>query len=423
MNFKQAFIFGQEGKNKGLPMGEAFKRLSSALNDIQRGKIYTLAGGPKSGKSTVADVAFVIEPAIYVLHHNAHYDELISEIQQQLSVQITPSQRLALNKEYEELVAKKIDFEIIYNSYEIDRVSKEFDFMAHFLHRDYGIYQIPLPEGKTYREKKFVPLSAQYLRGELTYDNNNYDEERETIRVTADIESKIKETYNKRIVPLFGEYDENGVRVSKGLINFVDVKDNPTGVRNWLIRYAEKHGEFVYSTFVKDNVTHKRLIGYKATNPNKFVLIVTDHLRKLLPERGFDLKKTVDKFSEYAVEFRNVCNFSFLHIIHLNRAMSNVDRRSLDEDKLFPTAEDIKETGNLSEDSNYIITMFNPNDDKYNLKSHFGTQIRKNDNTLIYPDMRSLHLVESRHCICPQHFRINMHGDIKKFTPITIQNY
>lgn len=422
MNFKQAFVFGQEGKNKGLPMGEAFKKLASALNDIQRGRIYTLAGGPKSGKSTVADVAFVIEPAIFVLHNNAYYDTILLNIQQKLSVELDPNKRAALNKEYEAASAKKIDFEIIYNSYEIDRVSKEFDFMAHFLHRDYGIYEIPLPEGKTYREKRFVPLSAHYLRGELTYDNNNYSEERETIKVTEDIKAKIKETYVKRIIPLFGEYNEQGERVSKGLINFVDVKDNPTGVRNWLIRYAEKHGEFIYSTFTKDGIVHKRLIGYKPKNPNKFVLIVTDHLRKLLPERGFTPKATVDKFSEYAVEFRNVCNFSFLHIIHLNRAMANTDRRSLDEDKLFPTAEDIKETGNLSEDSNYIITMFNPNDDKYNLKSHFGTQIRRKDNSLIYPDMRSLHLVESRHGPCPQHFRINMHGDIKKFTSVTIQS-
>lgn len=70
---------------------------------------------------------------------------------------------------------------------------------------------------------------------------------------------------------------------------------------------------------------------------------------------------------------------------------------------------------NLSEDSNYIFTMFNPNDDRYNLDKHFGKIIKKPDGSLIYPNMRTLHLVESRHCDAPQHFRFNMLGNVKMF--------
>lgn len=64
--------------------------------------------------------------------------------------------------------------------------------------------------------------------------------------------------------------------------------------------------------------------------------------------------------------------------------------------------------------------MFSPNDDKHKLSKHFGTPIRRPNNTLIYPNMRTIHLIESRHCPCPQHFRVNMHGDVKKFSPLTI---
>ena len=420
MNLIEAFKSGQKGANKGLPMGEGLKAISLAINGVQRGRIYTVGAAPKGGKSTLVDVGFTLEPCIYVLDNNAKLNSSLNIIREKLQVATDPGERNSLNLEFEKLQAGIIDLEIIYNSYEIDRVSKEFDFIAHFLNRDYNIVNINLPVGRTYKGATTVALSSAYLKGELVYDTTSPEEKQEIIKVPPELFEKIKKVYAERIIPLVGEYDSLGKKVSKGIIQFLENKDNPTGIRNYLLEYASKNGTFLYKTSVKNGQTYERMIGYKPTNPSKYVIIITDHLRKLLPERGFQMKQTIDKFSEYAVEFRNTCNFSFVHIIHLNRSMSNVERRSYDDDRIFPTSDDIKETGNLSEDSNYIFTMLNPNDDKFNLKKHFGTIIRKPDNSLIYPLMRTIHLVESRHCVCPQHFRVNMHGDVKKFSPLTI---
>ena len=420
MNLIEAFKSGQKGANKGLPMGEGLKAISLAINGVQRGRIYTVGAAPKGGKSTLVDVGFALEPCIYALENNAKLNSSLNIIREKLQVATDPGERNSLNLEFEKLQAGIIDLEIIYNSYEIDRVSKEFDFIAHFLNRDYNIVNINLPVGRTYKGATTVALSSAYLKGELVYDTTSPEEKQEIIKVPPELFEKIKKVYAERIIPLVGEYDSLGKKVSKGIIQFLENKDNPTGIRNYLLEYASKNGTFLYKTSVKNGQTYERMIGYKPTNPSKYVIIITDHLRKLLPERGFQMKQTIDKFSEYAVEFRNTCNFSFVHIIHLNRSMSNVERRSYDDDRIFPTSDDIKETGNLSEDSNYIFTMLNPNDDKFNLKKHFGTIIRKPDNSLIYPLMRTIHLVESRHCVCPQHFRVNMHGDVKKFSPLTI---
>ena len=62
--------------------------------------------------------------------------------------------------------------------------------------------------------------------------------------------------------------------------------------------------------------------------------------------------------------------------------------------------------------------MFNPNDERYNLSSHFGMPLRNADGSKAYPYLRTLHLVESRHCPYPQHFRVNMYGNLKKFEQI-----
>jgi hypothetical protein len=378
MNLIEKYKAGQTGSNKGLSMGEGLKAISLAINGVQKSRVYTVAAGPKVGKSTLVDVGFVVEPCL-------------------------------------DAMANNIPFEVIYYSYEIDRVSKEFDFVAHFLSRDFGIDNVELPEGVTWKGGKTIPLESGYLMGQVQDDNG------EIIKVSDEIYQRIKVVYSTRIIPLFGEYSADGVQIKAGMIIFIENKENPTGIRNKLIAHAKTQGSFIYEDSVgSGGKVFSRMIGYKAKDPTKLTLIVTDHLRKLVLERGFNLKQTIDKFAEYATELRNTCGYSFVHIIHLNRNMSDVKRMMYQDDRLFPTADDIKETGNLSEESNYIFTMFNPNDDKYNLKKHFSLALKDIKNNLLYPNIRTIHLVESRHCSYPQHFRVDMIGATKQFKQLKI---
>ena len=77
---------------------------------------------------------------------------------------------------------------------------------------------------------------------------------------------------------------------------------------------------------------------------------------------------------------------------------------------------------NLAEDADYVFTLFNPNDERYKLQKHFGLAIKDSKNNPIYPSMRTIHLVESRHCVFPQHFRANMYGNLKSFKQINIKS-
>lgn len=374
MNFIVEYKKGQQGGNKGLPMGAGLERLSKAINGVQRARMYGLASAPKVGKSTLTDYGFVIQPLLYAIAH-------------------------------------RISIEIIYFSLEIDRVSKEFDFAAYFFFHDFGIHWIELPPGITKDGDNKIQMSSDYLRGRMQDDNG------EIIRVPKDIEDKLKIIYEKRIVPLFGEYDEKGGKIKNGYITIIEFKDNPTGIRKFLIAHAKKNG-----TFINDPGNTNRINSYIPRDPNKYTIIVTDHLRKLVRERGFTLKENVDKFIEYSVELRNWCAFTFIHIIHLNRSVTDVGRMRSFGDLLYPTSDDIKDTGNLSEEADYIFTMFNPNDSRYNLNKHFGLTIKDSKGNELFPNMRTIHLVESRHCTYPQHFRVNMEGAIKNFSELKINN-
>jgi hypothetical protein len=237
MNLITAFKAGQKGSNRGLPMGDGLKAISAAINGIQKGRIYTIGAAPKGGKSTFADVGFTIEPCIYVLDNNTRVKVKLAEVISKLALVTDTAERLFLNKEYETIQSKIIELDLIYLSYEIDRVSKEFDFMTHFLNRDYTITQINLPTGKTHKGLTTVPLSSAYLKGELVYDTTDPDIEAETVKVDPNLLVKIKAIYTDRIIPLFGEYDDQGVQISKGIIIFMENKDNPTGIRNYLLDY------------------------------------------------------------------------------------------------------------------------------------------------------------------------------------------
>ena len=72
----------------------------------------------------------------------------------------------------------------------------------------------------------------------------------------------------------------------------------------------------------------------------------------------------------------------------------------------------VKDSGNLSEECDYLLTLFNPTDEKYGLSTHFGYPLDE------YPNYRSIHLVESRDTECPQHLGVQMQGNIKHFKTI-----
>lgn len=308
------------------------------------------------------------------------------------------------------LAEPDLEIDWIYFSYEMDRVSKEFKFAAYFFEHDYKVSSFIYTNGKRY------DISSNYLMGKLIDENTL-----EQIKISEEHENMLKNIYLTRIIPLFGEYDSHGKQIRKGRIDFIEQRENPTGIRNYLINYAKANGEFLYQSYHTvdtkgERVERKRVIGYKASKPLKYTIIVTDTLRKIPPERNFSPKQTVDKMLEYQEELRNLCGFTFIDIIHLNRNMADVERMKFMKDCLYPTGEDVKDTGNLSEACNYLFTMFNANDDRYNLDKHFGMRLTGPGGVLLHPNYRSLHLVESRETFCPRHLRLNMFGATNNFT-------
>ena len=388
MNLVQEFLSGQQGRNKGLPYGPGLEPITKATNGIQRCTSIGVGAAPKVGKSTFVDCAYILGPYLEYL---------------KLKDSSTP-----------------LDIQWIYFSYEMDRVSKEFDFCCYFLHNEHNIEKIQLPEGIYYENDlgkivNHIYLSSEYLRGRLV------DTAGKTILVDTYVRSMLKKVYEERIIPLFGEFSKEGSLLKKGLITFFDHAENPTGLRNHIMKFAESRGQFLYDTYRdKNGVMQKKLIGYQPNNSEEYVIIITDTVRKLQKERGFNLKETIDKYLEYSTFLRNLCKYVFVNIIHINRDLGDVNKLKYLGEHLHPVGDNIKDSGNLSEESSHLFTLFNPNDEKYGLNKHFGVELRGPNKGQLYPNLRTVHLVESRLVRCPQHFRFNMLGHVKTFKQFKI---
>ena len=159
MNFITEFEKGQLGENKGLPMGEGLKNLDAAIGGIQKGRIYGIASPAKTGKSTLINYGFLYEPYLYALENN-------------------------------------LPVEWIYYSFEIDRISMEFDAATFFLNHDYGIERIQLENQKCRingNDVDVIPLSPDYLKGMLRDTNG------EVIKCKPNIMQALETVYENRI--------------------------------------------------------------------------------------------------------------------------------------------------------------------------------------------------------------------------------
>ena len=79
-------------------------------------------------------------------------------------------------------------------------------------------------------------------------------------------------------------------------ICFVQDGENPTGIRNTILKYANANGKVLTEKYVTtDGIAGERRVGYQANNLEEHVLILLDHVALCKKERGYDTKQNIDK--------------------------------------------------------------------------------------------------------------------------------
>lgn len=150
------------------------------------------------------------------------------------------------------------------------------------------------------------------------------------------------------VLEVAGEWIE---KVRKKLHIF-DSRLTPDGVYRESIKLLEKNGSF------KDTVNHT---GYEPKNKRKIVMGIIDHMGLLNTSQDKTRKDTIDRMSQMEVGLRNRTGISFVNIMQINRASSNMERKKNGFEE--PIVDDIKESGGPGEDSDTIFALYNPKED------------------------------------------------------------
>jgi replicative DNA helicase len=165
-----------------------------------------------------------------------------------------------------------------------------------------------------------------------------------------EIKSKGDMEISPEVEGLIGQYEEKMNEIQDKYL-FYRSNLNPDFLYKDLISYAEKRG-----TVVRDE--NEFIVDYIPNNPALITLIIIDHIGLVDLGKYSNLKEAIDKISKTLVFFRNKFNFSPVVVSQINRGSEQMDRR--DGDSWMPMLSDIKNTGNVAEDSNTIIGIASP---------------------------------------------------------------
>ncbi len=185
--------------------------------------------------------------------------------------------------------------------------------------------------------------------------------------------------------------------LSDNIIDIIDGQQNPTGIYKHARDLALENGK-------EDIIIHKKPDGssyseiiYTPNNKKQYTLVVLDHIGKLKIEsepetkRKYSNKENIDKMSEYLGTLRDRYGFSPVVLSQFNRALS--DSQRMRNKEVAPEPDDFKNSGNMYEDCDLSLALFNPF--KLKVKEDLGYKPYEFVNKRGYNRFRSMRILKN----------------------------
>ena len=139
---------------------------------------------------------------------------------------------------------------------------------------------------------------------------------------------------------------------------------NPTGIWKMMLKYAQDTGTIHYKDI---NITNKEtgLVEtkqvfdyYEPHDIKEYVLCITDHVSLLENERGYDLRQTINKFSEYMMILRN--KYHIIPIVVQQQSTETSSLEAFKNNKIRPTTAGLADSKYTSKDCTVMLGITNP---------------------------------------------------------------
>lgn len=174
-----------------------------------------------------------------------------------------------------------------------------------------------------------------------------------------------------------GEDIQNLLKFFEENVIFSD-EANPTGIYKFCKKYAEDNGTVFYNTIKWTDKEgnpqeHKKFDRYEPNDSKEIRLIIIDTLNLVDLERGFTLKQSMDKMSEYlAKELRN--KYLYSPVVIQQQAFESEGNEAIKLGRVRPSAAGLGDSKYGSRDANIVLGLFSPA--RFDLPEYLGYDIR-----------------------------------------------
>ena len=202
------------------------------------------------------------------------------------------------------------------------------------------------------------------------------------------------------------------------ILDNVDIQEgpiNPTGLYHYIKKYAAHHGEEVTIPYTTKDGIERTEKKYVPNDPKLVTIIVIDHIGKSKGETiegqfyHPQTKPLLDKVSDYCgTVFRDFYGFSPVVVSQFNRGLEDTTRRVKTENSPLPS--DFKSTGNIYEDSDVVLALYNPY--KLGDNNNLGYNIDNFVDSNGYNRFRSCYILKNTYGVDDIAFGYNFIGEV-----------
>lgn len=153
---------------------------------------------------------------------------------------------------------------------------------------------------------------------------------------------------------------------------------------------------------------------YIPFNPKLILVFVIDHMGVVRQESGLGDKGTLDKMSSYIQIARDHYGMCGVAINQFNRNNANIMRRVNTD--MSPEKSDFKGSGNMYEDADIVIALFNPFE--FGISPHLGYKVNKLVNEEGYNRFRSATILKNSYGIDNAAFGCQFLGECGFYTEL-----
>lgn len=198
--------------------------------------------------------------------------------------------------------------------------------------------------------------------------------EKYKIVLSTDLLSSAYEHYitQKAILDILENEIKADIEEAEKYVEFIDNIRNPYGIYKHVRDYAEKNGRYftkdkkhipLSDIYNKDKKlaekASKAIDHYKADDPDEYVLVITDHLSLLTPEKGEDLRAAMGNYSSnYCIKMRNRWNYTPISVQQQAAAQEGVD--NVKAAMIRPTANGLADNKTTGRDVDLLLGLFSP---------------------------------------------------------------